>query len=215
MIPLVIIGAGGIGREVVDVVRAINSVRPQFDLLGVVDDAPSDANLGRLDALGVPYLGPSVKLGRLECQVAIGVGAPSSRQRLWGVLDQLGIESPELIHPSARIGSQFRSSPGLVVCDGVSVGTNVGLGHHVHLNPHSIVGHDTTLGDCVSLNPNATVSGDCSVQSGGLVGAGAVVIEGVTVGEATTVGAGACVVRDVPPSSVMVGVPAKPIRKNP
>lgn len=215
MIPLVIIGAGGFGREVVDVVRAINAVQPKYDLLGVVDDAPSQENLGRIDALGVPYLGQSVEVGRLECQVTIGVGSPSSRQRLWGVLDQLGIESPKLIHPSAWIGSQFRASPGLVVCDGVSIGTNVGLGHHVHLNPRSIVGHDTTLGNCVSLNPNATVSGDCSVESCVLVGSGAVVIEGMTVGEGTTVGACACVVRDVPPSSVMVGVPAKPIRKSP
>ena len=56
--PLVVIGGGGFGRETLDVVEAINHEEPgAFELLGVVDDAPSALTAERLTARSVPVLG--------------------------------------------------------------------------------------------------------------------------------------------------------------
>jgi sugar O-acyltransferase (sialic acid O-acetyltransferase NeuD family) len=208
---LIVVGAGGFGREVVDVVRALNEVQEAWDLLGVVDDRPSDVNLARLRNLSVPYLGPLSVLDSVQnaTHVAIGIGQPAARQRVALSLEKAGLESPTLIHPRATVGSHASIGKGSVVCAGASVGTNVTLESHVHLNPHAVVGHDTSLRQFVSINPNATVSGECEIMQEVLIGAGAVVLQGVTVGARAVVGAGAVVTKEVADTAIVKGVPAR------
>lgn len=206
MLPLVVIGAGGFGRETIDVVRAINEVSPTWDLVGVVDDNPSPANLDRLARLDVPHLGGLSTIPD-GAAVVVAVGSPSTRRRIVASLSTH--DFPSLIHPSTLEGSEFRHGPGLVVLGGVSIGTNVTLGEHVHLNAHAVIGHDAHCDDFVSVNPNATVSGECTIGSGTLLGASSTVLQQVSIGPDATVGAGSCVLRDVPAGQVVKGVPAR------
>lgn len=209
---LVVIGAGGFGREVIDVVRAINAHRsPRYHLAGVVDDGPSSVNRQRLASLDVPYLGGREVLADLHpaTQVAIGIGSPMVREAIARHLAELRLRSPSLIHPTAVLGSATSLNEGLIACAGVSIGTNVDIGRYVHLNPHAVIGHDTVVGDFVSVNPNATVSGECRIGDGVLVGANAMIINGATIGAWVTVGASAGVVRDVPAGVIAKGLPAE------
>lgn len=209
---LVIIGAGGFGREVVDVVLACNREHAAWRLIGVVDDAPSSVSLARLEATDVPYLGGIEDLPQ-DADVAIGVGSPVARRRIAEVVRRRGHRCPPVVHPSATIGSQFVHGPGLIVLGGVSIGTNVSLGDHVHLNAHAVLGHDVRASDFVSINPNATVSGECSVGDTTLVGASSTVLQQLTVGSRVTIGAAACVTRPLPDGCTVVGVPAQPLQK--
>lgn len=209
---LVIIGAGGFGRETLDVVHAINATSPAWQVIGVIDDAPSDTNLARLSARGVPHLGGMARLPP-AVDVAVAVGDPATRSMLVASLEGRGHHSPSLVHPSALIGSELQHGEGLVVLGGVSIGTNVALGAHVHLNAHAVIGHDARLCDFVSINPNATVSGECTVGPRTLVGASSTILQQLAIGADTTVGAAACVARDVAASTTVVGVPARPSRE--
>lgn len=210
--PLVVIGAGGFGRETLDVVDAVNQAgdRPQFQVLGVLDDSPSERNVIRLARRGVPYLGTINEWlsGSANAAFLIGVGAPEPRQRLDRTVTSAGLESVAVVHPAAVLGSKVEVGPGSVVCAGVQVSTNVVLGRHVQLNPNATVGHDAVLGAFVSVNPGAIVSGECGIGRGALIGAGAVVLEGRRIGRNSVVGAAACVVRDVPDGVTVVGIPA-------
>ncbi|WP_448073286.1 acetyltransferase [Georgenia yuyongxinii] len=210
---LVVVGASGFGRETLDVFVAATEADPSGlpSLAGVLDDAPSDANLTRLRARQVPYLGALdehlVHLAGVA--YVIGVGDPHARARLAQVMDGAGAHPFTLVHPSATVGTQVRIGAGSVVCAGVLVSTNVSLGRHVHLNPGAIVGHDTVLADHVSVNPGAVLSGECTVKERALVGAGATVLQGLTLGPGSLIGAGACVTRAVPAAAVATGVPAR------
>jgi len=207
---LVVVGAGGFGRESLDVAEAMNDAAPQpvWEILGVVDDSPSEQNLVRLRDRNVPYLGDLACIPKAS-RVAIAVGAPHARRMLDDRLVRRGFEFAALIHPTAVTGSRVSMLSGAVICALVSIGTNVALGRHVHLNPQVVVGHDTRLDDFVSVNPNATLSGDCHVSTDVLIGAAALVLPGLHVGASATVGGGACVVKDVPERAVVKGVPAR------
>jgi sugar O-acyltransferase (sialic acid O-acetyltransferase NeuD family) len=212
-VPLIVVGAGGFGRETLDVVQAMNagSGEPPFELLGVVDSAPSDLNLMRLAARGVPWLGtiPEWLAGRNSAMYLIGVGNPVARQRIDHQFSSAGLLPATAVHPSSTVGTGLLLGAGSIICGGVQVSTNVTLGRHVHLNPNCTVGHDSTLGDYASVNPAATVSGDVTVESEVLVGAGAVILQGLHIGRSAVVGASACVVRDVATSQTVKGVPAR------
>ncbi len=215
---VVVVGAGGFGRETLDVLAAMTAagVGPGYRLVGVLDDRPSAVNLDRLAAHGASYLGPvgdwldGARSGRHGAvDYLIGVGDPSARRQLAGRFDDTGCHPAVAVHPAAVLGSASTLGPGVVVCAGVQVSTNVRLGAHVHLNPHATIGHDAQLADFVSVNPAATVSGECRIGAAALLGAGSMVLQGLAVGAGAVVGAAACVVRDVDPDVIVKGIPAR------
>jgi sugar O-acyltransferase (sialic acid O-acetyltransferase NeuD family) len=211
--PLVVVGAGGFGREVVDVIEAINAAsdQPAWDLLGIVDDAPAEVNLQRLRSRNLEYLGSVADyLGSgPAAPYVVGVGTPGARRRIVERMASAGLKAATLLHPQATVGSDVVIGDGTIMCAGARVTTNVRLGCHVHINPNATVGHDTTLGDFVSLNPGASVSGDCVIESDVLIGVAGVILNGLTVGSGATVGGAACVVRNVAAGAVVKGVPAR------
>lgn len=210
---IVVIGAGGFGRETLDVIEAINAsaADPVWRVVGVVDDAPAEVQLERLAARGYAYLGPLADAaGELAMSWSIvAIGAPQTRKRIADKVDELGGRVATLVHPRAVVGSQLRIGAGSVVCGGVQLSTNLDLGIHVHVNPGAIIGHDSVLEAFVSVNPGAVVSGEVRVGSGSLIGAGATVLQGLVVGDHATVGAAACVTRAVAGGATVKGVPAR------
>jgi sugar O-acyltransferase (sialic acid O-acetyltransferase NeuD family) len=211
--PIVVVGAGGFGRESLDILRVLNSGAkgPVYEVLGFVDDGATDANIARVKRAGSQVLGKIKTWSQSSPPVSfvLGVGSPTVRERLATVLESHGHVAATLIHPAAHLGSQVTVGQGSVICAGVSVATNVTLGRFVHLNANSTVGHDSEMQNFVSVNPGAVISGECSIGARAMVGAGAVVLQGLRVGSNSVVGASACVVTDVDPGVVVKGVPAR------
>ena len=206
-VALVIIGAGGVGRELVDLVDSINAVDRRFELRGFLDDGgPEKAAFLRR---GVRLLGGVSELSALHVKYVIGIGSPSVRRRIDAFASSLGREAVSLVHPTAVLGGDVRLGEGTVVYSHVSVTTNVETGRHVQLHVNCAVGHDSRLGDYVTVLPGATVAGGVTLEEGVTVGANAAVVQGLRVGAMSVVGAGAAVIRDLPPGTTAVGVPAR------
>lgn len=208
MTPLVIIGAGGFGREVWSITTAINSVEPTYELIGFVDDALSDDNAAALERLGAAYLGGSEWLQNAPSgtQGVIGIGSASARRAIDTRFSSLTWAT--LVHPDTTIGDDVELGSGSVVAPGSRLSTSIRVGRHAHIDQNVTVGHDSILMDYSRLNPQACVSGNVTVSHGATVGASATIIQGLTVGQNALVGAGAVVTRNVSDSVIVKGVPA-------
>jgi len=215
--PLVILGAGGFGREVHDVVEAMNDAAAisndqTFDFLGFIDNQLADAGL--LEERGAPLLGGDDVLDTLPAgtHYVIAIGDGRVRRALDEKATAIGLKAATLVHPAATVGKHLVVlGPGTIICSHVSITTNVRLGRHVHLNLNVTVGHEAVLGDYVTVNPGANISGNVILEDEVMIGTGAALIPGVTVGAGSVIGAGACVVRSIPSGVTAVGMPAKPI----
>lgn len=209
---VVVIGASGFGREALDVLEAMREGGAPIEVAGVVDDAPSDLNLTRLEERGVRYLGTRedwLSESGPGGLFVLGIGDPEVRRRIAAELEQAGCVPFRAIHPSAVIGTNSVVDQSAVVCARAVISTNVRLGRYVHVNPNATIGHDAILDDFVSINPGAVISGEVHIHSGVLVGAGAVVLQQLTVDEDTIVGAAALVTKSVPEGRTVKGVPGR------
>ena len=200
---VVVIGGGGFGREVLELIADINDAAssPTFAVVGVLDDAPTPVEL--LTQLGTSHLGPVAALRDLhpDVQYVIGIGACAPREAIDRQCLIWQRKAASLVHPTAVIGRRsVHMGPGSIVCAHSTITSNIRLGRQVQVNPNSSIGHDTTLGDYVTLTPQAAVAGNVSIGNHVFVGTGARIKPGVTIADGVLIGAGAVVVHDGPPT---------------
>lgn len=212
MTPLVIVGAGGLGREVAWLVEELNSDSKRYEFVGFVDDKATET------VEGYPVVGTLDEWLRNpdpRVQVVCAIGDPFIRHRVIERVKTANVSFATLVHPSVRMSRWVELGPGTIVCANTSFTTNIQIGAHSVFNPDCTVGHDTSLGDFTSVMPGAHLSGDVVCGTGNYFGAGSVVSNRVTIGSWSVIGAGAVVVKDLPSGVVAVGVPARPIKDNP
>jgi sugar O-acyltransferase (sialic acid O-acetyltransferase NeuD family) len=220
MTKIVILGAGGLAREVLDIVDKITLHQPstpdRMEVLGFIDENP--VTHGKT-LNGRPVLGDFSWFSKVDVsniKAVCGIGNNEARRKVTKKAEKRGIEFVNVIHPNVQIGYDVELGKGVVICAGVILTCNIRIGNHVYINLDCTIGHDSILEDYVNLAPSVNVSGNCKLLEGVHVFTNAVVIPPVTVGKWSTIGAGAIVLKDVPDYSVAVGVPAKVIKsRNP
>ena len=210
--PLVLIGAGGLAREVAEAVHAVNSLGARWRLMAVFDDAE---HLLGMRVAGVRVLGPVEAVRDVpDAQVVVCVASPDEprrRQRLVARLELADDRFATVVHPSASLAGSTRLGPGSVVL-ALSVTTaDVTIGSHGVVMPGTVLTHDDVVGDCCTFGAGARLGGAVVVGDGAYVGSSAAVRESCRIGAGALVGMGAVVTRDIPPDEVWAGVPARRI----
>jgi sugar O-acyltransferase (sialic acid O-acetyltransferase NeuD family) len=210
--PIVIVGSGGFGREVLDLLRALDPGGAKWQFEGFVSDDQPDA--GQLERIGARWLGTcrDFLADPAATCYTVGIASPVDRRRIVNEFDGAGLTPVTLIHPTALIGSDTDIGEGTVLCAFVSVTTSIHIGRHVHLDRGTTVGHDSILEDFVTIHPSAVVSGSVLMRSGVRMGTTACILPNVTIGRDAIIGAGAVVTKNVESGQVVMGVPARPTR---
>jgi len=207
---LIVIGVGGFGREVIDIVEGMAELGHPVQLVGSVDDADIDGST--MAELGVNLLGTTAYLASHGGYYAIGVGDGETRRAIANRLPSTCVPVA-LQHPAATVGGKSALAPGSILGSGARLATHVRVGLHANIHANATVGHDSVIGDYASLLPGALLSGNVTVGDGALIGAGAIILQGLTIGANAIVGAGAVVTTDVAAGTTVVGVPAHPLNK--
>ena len=200
---IVIVGAGGHGRETLDIVEALGG---DWQFAGFVDGGEVIAE--RLERRGAAV----VVLDELDpatVRYVVGIGDSASREAVDRQMTEAGFEAATLVHPTATVGGDLRLAEGVVLAAGAHVTTNVTIGRHSQLNVGACVSHDCEVGHFVTLSPGVYVNGECEIGDGVFLGTGAIVTPRTRIGAGAKIGAGAVVLEDVPDGATVVGVPAR------
>jgi sugar O-acyltransferase (sialic acid O-acetyltransferase NeuD family) len=208
---LVILGGGGFAREVWWLSEEVNRERPEWNVLGFIDEDSGTAGALLCDR---QVLGD---FGWFEDRsnppyVVCGVGSNRTRRRFVNRSRALGLRFATLVHPTVQRSRFVEVGEGSVLCAGVILTTQIRIGDHVNLNLDCTVGHDAVIEDFCNLSPGVHISGAVHLEPGVDIGTGAVILPGVRVGRDSVLGAGAVVRSDVPARSLAVGVPARVVR---
>lgn len=208
---IVIVGAGGFGREVKIIIDDINKVNPEYKFLGFYDD-----NIEKnLKVNGFPILGTINDLNNLKEQtfVAFGIGEPKTKMNLVKLLNNENLQFPTLIHPSSVISNdEVNIGKGTIICAGNIITCNIQIQDFVTINLMCTVGHDTLIKNYCSFMPSVNISGEVEIHECVYVGTGAKIINRLQIGKNTIIGAGAVVSKSLPENCTAVGIPAKPIK---
>jgi sugar O-acyltransferase (sialic acid O-acetyltransferase NeuD family) len=206
---ILIVGAGGHGQVVADILQAQRVAGDDVDVIGFVDDDPELEGQHRM---GRPILGNLADMTRIAHDaVVLAVGNNARRACLEQAMRRAGQRFASVRHPSAIIAAGTSVGDGSMICARVVVGCCSRVGRGVILNTACTVDHHARLDDFVHVAPGVHLGGDVSIGSRSLLGIGAIVLPGVSIGSGAVVGAGAVVTRDVAAGATVVGVPAVPI----
>jgi sugar O-acyltransferase (sialic acid O-acetyltransferase NeuD family) len=204
-----VVGAGGLGREVAEAVRALNERRPTWELAGFLDDAPGVAGT---TVAGVKVLGPVEAVADYpDARLVLTVGSSANLHSRPRLAARLGLEAERyatVVHPAASIAASTTVGAGTVVLAGVVTTADVEIGGHAVLMPQVLLTHDDRVGDHATLAGGVKLAGAVRVEEGAYLGAGSMVREYLTVGSYALVGMGAVVTTDVPAGEVWAGCPA-------
>jgi sugar O-acyltransferase (sialic acid O-acetyltransferase NeuD family) len=206
---LVIVGAGGFGREVFSIIHDINQVQETWDVLGFLDDNPGAIGGS---SLYPPVLGPAEHCGTLPDAWAIcAVGNPKIRMQLVQRANAHGARWASIVHPTVQIGLGSSFGIGCVLCQQAIVTTDARIGDHVHVNCMGHVTHDTRVGDFSTISSHVEICGHGVLEEGVFLGTHAAILPGIRVGAWASVGAGSAAMTNVAPGHTVLGVPAKSI----
>ncbi len=144
--------------------------------------------------------------------VAIGNPNGRVRLRLHDMLLKEGLAPISFAHPSALIAADATIGEGAQIFAGAIIQPEVSLGRSCIIEVGAIISHECVLEDGVEVAPGGILDGLVHVETCAWVTSGAIVLPRLRVGADSIVGAGAVVVKDVPPRTVVVGIPARVLK---
>lgn len=197
---LVVVGAGGHGKVVCDVLLSMG-----LAVDGFVDDGKPVGER----VLGLPVLGNTAWLDDNASRIALGIGDNVRRRLLAERFVKTGSELVTGIHASATVAPSATIGPGAVVMAKAVVNPDARVDAGAIINTAVVVEHDCVVGAYAHLSPSSALGGTVTIGAEAHVGLGAVVLPGMTVGAGSVVGAGAVVNKTVPERVVVRGVPAR------
>ena len=207
---LVIIGAGGYGREMFGAALESVGFGTAFDVRGYLD-ARSDALAGFKGY--PPVIGsPETYEPEADDVFITALGSIASRRRCVELVKARGGTFVSLVHRTAVLGPNVSVGEGSFVAPHVTLTADVSVGRHVAVFHSTSVGHDAVLEDFSHVYAQCSVGGSVRICSGAVVYPGSVVVPRRTIGEGAVVGAGSTVILNVKPGTTVFGNPARPVK---
>lgn len=202
---LIIVGAGGFGREAYYLAQAVNEVKPQFEIIGFLDDNPAALEGKKINC---PILGTVGDWQPSGDEIfAMGIASCKTKEKIANILVGKGANFVTLIHPAALVNKDAIIGTGCIIGGRSSVGALTRVGDFVHV-AGSMVGQDAVIDDYSTTTGFANIT-NAKIGKRVFVGSHAVVLNGLTVGDDAYICAGSIVFSKVKAGTKVIGNPAK------
>jgi len=210
---LVLLGAGGHCKAVIDVLLQMN----KYSIEGILDLKENIAK----KVLNIPVVGTDstlnllLKKGIRHCFITVGsTGDPKKRIVLYKLLKRMNFNFINVISPSAIISQQTKIGHGNFIAPGAIINASTIIGNNCIINTGSIVDHDCDIADNVHIAPGSTLSAGIKIGHNTHVGTGSSIIQYLTIGKNVLIGAGSVVTKNVPDNVLAYGNPCRVIKSN-
>ncbi len=206
MQPIVIVGFGGLGREMALLINQINVVQPQWKIVGFLDDQVKEDPT----SFNIPYLGPIEALRSLSeaVAIAVGIGTPAARGKVIAQINP-GRFFPNLIHPTVVHSElNWQIGVGNLIASHCSFTTGIFIGNFNVFNTKITIGHDVVIGDYNVFNPTVCISGHVTIGNHNLFGVNSTVLQSRTIGSNNVLAAGSVLMSSMRDDEMWLGVPA-------
>ncbi|ACL70445.1 acetyltransferase [Halothermothrix orenii] len=204
---IIIIGAGGHGKVVADIIlQRRKDLGEDIKIKGFLDDNFETKEVYYLD---IPVLGTLDEINKIDdhnTYFIIAIGDNLVREN---IAKSYQVKYYTAIHPEAIISSSVKIGEGTVVMANAVINSCTHIGKHCIINTGSIVEHDNVIDDYVHISPDVALAGNVKVGKRTWIGIGTSVIQGITIGSDTIIGAGSVVVNDIGDNKKAFGVPCK------
>lgn len=192
---ILIIGAGGIGRETAWIIEEINEVKPTWNLLGYIDE---NSEIHGKELNGYKVLGGLEVLEKLEEKPYVVVAIANCSVKK-SIVTKLGekYNFATIIYPTVKVSKFIQIGQGTIIYPGVILTVNTKIGNHVLISGNCTIGHDTVIGDYSSLLWGSNFSGYDTIGESCFIGVGTKVIQGINISKENKISAGITVIEDV------------------
>ena len=196
--------AGGmVGRESFDLATRLNACNSRWEDVFFISDVEIEERFYRIDELN-----PS------DVEIVIAHGTPRYRREIFDRAASRGFKFRTLIDPSASISPTSKIGRGVLIFQNVIVSSNAIIDDNTAIQQSTVIGHDDSIGKNCVFGLNAVLSGNVSIGDESFIGVNASIREKISVGDRTIVGMGSVVIRSIENDLVVVGNPARELRKN-
>jgi sugar O-acyltransferase (sialic acid O-acetyltransferase NeuD family) len=205
---------GGNAREALVAIWAQNAIAPRWKMLGFIDDNKQCWNQTCCDV--VVLGGRHMAANYPQAYVLAIPGNPQTypqRPEIIASLDLPPERFATIIDPSARIAPNAHIGYNTLIMAHVFISVSVRLGNHCVVLPNSVISHETEIGEHTLIGSNVSISSACQIGNNCYIGSGSRIKQGVKVGHKSMLGLGANVINDVPDHVIVVGNPARVLRK--
>ena len=206
-----IFGAGGLGREVLELAGCINRKNPTWDKFIFVNNGEQSADINGVQVCS--YEEAKETYGD-RLQTVIGIGEPAIREKVFRELREDHAKIITLIHPDVHIPETTVIGEGVVINMGNFISCNAVIQDNVYIQPHTNIGHDCILKEGCMISGFCNVAGAVHIGRYAYLGMSSCIKEKITVGDYSIVGMASAVYKDVPKEMIAMGNPARPMRKN-
>ncbi len=203
---IVIVGAGGMGRETAWLIEQINVLKNEWEILGfIVDDSEFKGKV----ISGYTVLGDTNYLKTIseDIFVVVAIGNGKIREAVIERIENKKFAT--LIHPNVNIAKTSEVGEGSIICSGAVVSIDTKIGKHCIINFNSIIAHDAILEDFVTIHVNVNISGNVKVGRYSIIGSGTSIHQKKVIGENCVIGIGSSVIKNIKDNKTALGVPAE------